>query len=67
MILRPLIAWILIGAAAALLPSCMSAYQIGQTVPIVLGGAPDTIPPPRGTPEYDAWLAKMAPKQPRLY
>jgi len=40
---------------------CVSGYKIGQMVPEVLGGAPNTIPPPRGTPEYEAWLAKPAP------
>lgn len=43
-----------------------SGYQIGQMTPQILGGAPDTIPPPLGTPEYDEWLKKPGPVPERV-
>jgi hypothetical protein len=47
----------------AALSACASGYEIGQRLPLSLGGAPDTIPPPQGTPQYDAWLKKPNPKR----
>lgn len=54
----------LIGTLTLGLLGCStSGYQVGQMVPQILGGAPNTIPPPRGTSEYEAWLKKPGPSQ----
>ena len=44
--------------AVLLLPSCSSVH-IGD-MPHWMGGLPANAPPRRGTPEYDAWMAKRA-------
>ena len=44
--------------AVLLLPSCSSVH-IGD-MPHWMGGLPADAPPRRGTPEYDAWMAKRA-------
>ena len=41
------------------LPSCSSAH-VGDFIPHAIGGLPADTPPRRGTPEYDAWMAKRA-------
>lgn len=51
----------LIGGIGLLVAGCGRGYQLGQAIPVELGGAPNTIPPPAGTPEYEAWLAKPGP------
>lgn len=55
----------LIGGTALLMAGCGHGYQIGQAIPVELGGAPNTIPPPAGTPAYDAWLNKPGPNPKR--
>ena len=41
------------------LPSCSSVH-VGDFIPHAIGGLPADAPPRRGTPEYDAWMAKRA-------
>jgi hypothetical protein len=41
-----------------LLPACSSVH-VGD-IPHWMGGLPADAPPRRGTPEYDAWMAKRA-------
>jgi hypothetical protein len=41
------------------LPSCSSVH-VGDVIPHAVGGLPADAPPRRGTPEYDAWMAKRA-------
>jgi hypothetical protein len=41
------------------LPSCSSVH-VGDFMPHAIGGLPADAPPRRGTPEYDAWMAKRA-------
>ena len=43
-----------------------SGYEVGQRLPQALGGASHNIPPPRGTPEYDAWLKQPEPNEPKI-
>ena len=42
------------------LSGCAGDKHIADHVPQFLGGMPDGVPPRRGTPEYDAWMAKRA-------
>jgi len=39
--------------------SC-SSVQVGDFIPHAIGSLPADAPPRRGTPEYDAWMAKRA-------
>jgi hypothetical protein len=39
--------------------SCNSVH-VGDFIPHAVGGLPADAPPRRGTPEYDAWMAKRA-------
>jgi hypothetical protein len=41
------------------LPSCSSVH-VGDFIPHAIDGLPSDTPPRRGTPEYDAWMAKRA-------
>jgi hypothetical protein len=34
--------------------------HVGDLIPHAIGGLPADTPPRRGTPEYDAWMAKRA-------
>ena len=47
--------------AAGMSACTTSGYELGQMTPQIFGGAPNTIPPPRGTPEYEEWLKKPSP------
>jgi hypothetical protein len=44
--------------------SCATGEQttgrVIDAIPSWLGGEPEGVPPRRGTPEYDAWMAKRA-------
>jgi len=67
----------LLGVAGVLLSSCAgrSAGERIADMPHWMGGEPEGVPPRRGTPEYDAWVAARAqdaarpktdpPKQPQ--
>jgi hypothetical protein len=48
--------------ACATLPSCagQSAGERLADMPHWIGGEPAGVPPRRGTPEYDAWMAARA-------
>ena len=42
------------------LSSCAATGPQIADMPHWMGGLPDYAPPRRGTPEYDAWMAKRA-------
>ena len=45
------------------LSSCTGGRTAGEHIadmPHWMGGLPEGVPPRRGTPEYDAWMAKRA-------
>jgi hypothetical protein len=44
--------------ACVTLPSCAGGHI--ADMPHWMGGLPEDAPPRRGTPEYDAWMAKRA-------
>ena len=49
--------------AGLLLPSCAGGKTAGERMadmPQWMGGMPAGVPPRRGTPEYDAWMAARA-------
>jgi hypothetical protein len=49
--------------AALSLASCAGGRTAGEHIadmPHWMGGLPADVPPRRGTPEYDAWMAKRA-------
>jgi hypothetical protein len=54
--------WALLGLAGVLLSSCAgrTAGERIADMPHWMGGEPDGVPPRRGTPEYDAWMAARA-------
>lgn len=51
--------WLLLCLAFVLLSACAgrSAGEHIADMPHWLGGEPEGVPPRRGTPEYDAWMA----------
>ena len=54
--------WALLGLACVVLSSC-AGKTLGEhlaDMPPWMGGEPVGIPPRRGTPEYDAWMAARA-------
>jgi len=54
--------WALVCLACAALASC-AAQTAGERLadmPHWMGGEPAGVPPRRGTPEYDAWMAARA-------
>jgi hypothetical protein len=54
---------LLLFLAALSLSSCMGSRTAGEHIadmPHWMGGLPPDTPPRRGTPEYDAWMAKRA-------
>jgi hypothetical protein len=58
-ILRP----ILLSCASLMLCDCAGGKTPGEHIadmPSWMGGLPEGTPPRRGTPEYDAWMAKRA-------
>jgi hypothetical protein len=54
--------WAVLGLACVFLPSCAgrTAGEHMADMPHWLGGEPPGVPPRRGTPEYDAWIAARA-------
>jgi hypothetical protein len=46
--------------AALMLSSCAHGPNMGERIPQWMGGEPEGLPARRGTPEYDAWMAKRA-------
>jgi len=45
------------------LSGCADGRTAGERIadmPYWMGGLPEGVPPRRGTPEYDAWMAKRA-------
>jgi hypothetical protein len=58
----PGLTWALLGLAGVLLSSCAgrTAGERMADMPHWMGGEPDGVPPRRGTPEYDAWMAARA-------
>jgi hypothetical protein len=58
----PGLTWLLLGLAGVLLSSCAgrTAGERMADLPHWMGGEPDGVPPRRGTPEYDAWMAARA-------
>ena len=54
--------WALLGVACVALSSC-AGKTLGEHLadtPHWMGGEPAGVPPRRGTPEYDAWMAARA-------
>jgi hypothetical protein len=53
---------VLVGLACMLLASCAgkSAGEHIADMPHWMGGEPEGVPPRRGTPEYDSWMAARA-------
>jgi hypothetical protein len=58
----PKLQWIFLGVAGVLLASCAgrTAGEHMADMPHWMGGEPAGVPPRRGTPEYDAWMAERA-------
>ncbi len=59
----PTIKSALLCLACVFLSSCASGRTAGEHIadmPHWMGGLPEDAPPRRGTPEYDAWMAKRA-------
>jgi len=55
--------WTLLCLACVLLSSCAGGRTAGERMadmPYWIGGEPAGVPPRRGTPEYDAWMAARA-------
>src|ERR1700728_1387429 len=60
---RTTIKWVLLCLACATLTACANGRTTGERMadlPHWMGGEPDGVPPRRGTPEYDAWMAARA-------
>lgn len=47
-------------SACATDPTPAVSGAFADSVPMWLGGMPRDVPPRRGTPEYDVWMAKRA-------
>jgi hypothetical protein len=58
----PTLNWALLCLAGLSLPSCagQTAGERLADMPHWMGGEPAGVPPRRGTPEYDAWMAARA-------
>jgi hypothetical protein len=58
----PTLKWTLLCLACLSLPSCagQTAGERLADMPHWMGGEPAGVPPRRGTPEYDAWMAARA-------
>jgi hypothetical protein len=58
----PALKWALLGLACMALSSCAgkTAGERLADMPHWMGGEPAGVPPRRGTPEYDAWMAARA-------
>jgi hypothetical protein len=54
---------ILLSCAGLMLCDCAGGKTTGEHIadmPSWMGGLPEGTPPRRGTPEYDAWMAKRS-------
>jgi hypothetical protein len=60
--LFPALKWVFLGVACVSLWSCAgpTAGERMADMPQWLGGEPADVPPRRGTPQYDAWMAARA-------
>jgi hypothetical protein len=47
-------------AACATDPRPSVSGAVADSIPMWLGGMPKDVPPRRGTPEYEAWMAQRA-------
>jgi hypothetical protein len=58
----PALKWGLLGVACVALSSCAgpTAGERMADMPQWLGGEPAGVPPRKGTPQYDAWMAARA-------
>jgi hypothetical protein len=58
----PALKWVFVGVALVSLSSCagQTAGERMADMPQWLGGEPADVPPRRGTPQYDAWMAARA-------
>jgi len=58
----PKLKWIFLVVGGVLLASCAgrTAGEHMADMPHWMGGEPADVPPRRGTPEYDAWIAARA-------
>jgi len=55
--------WVFLGLACVSLSACAGGRTAGERMadlPQWMGGEPADVPPRRGTPEYDAWMAARA-------
>ena len=52
---------VFLSLVATLLTACAStSASIADAWPQAIGGMPSGVPPRRGTPEYDKWMAERA-------
>ena len=58
----PALKWVFVAVACVSLVSCagQTAGERMADMPQWLGGEPADVPPRRGTPQYDAWMAARA-------
>jgi hypothetical protein len=59
----------LLGLACVSLSACAGGKTPGERMadlPQWMGGEPDGVPPRRGTPEYNAWMAARAQEAARV-
>ena len=63
-IMKLVLTVILLGSCLPLMSCATGSRTIRETaadtLPTWLGGLPEGVPPRKGTPEYDAWMAKRA-------
>jgi hypothetical protein len=65
----PTLKWALFGLAFVSLSACAGGRTPGERMadlPQWMGGEPNGVPPRRGTPEYDAWMAARAREAARI-
>jgi hypothetical protein len=61
--------WASLGIALVSLSACAGGRTPGERMadlPQWMGGEPNGVPPRRGTPEYDAWMAARAQEAARI-
>jgi hypothetical protein len=65
----PTLRWAWLGLACVSLSACAGARTPGERMadlPQWMGGEPNGVPPRRGTPEYDAWMAARSREAARI-
>jgi hypothetical protein len=65
----PALKWALLGVAWVSLSACAGGPTTGERMadlPHWMGGEPPGVPPRRGTPEYNAWMAARAAEAARI-